>query len=161
MVEGVEVLHDVQVHNVKRFWVLNPTSMAYSFAWEAVDAATPGSPASPFHCSTMTGVLAAGKRYEMVFQYTPSEDKLQVVPAALLTAVTYGHSHLDMSSLNACPDCQLLSVLCGRIVTTPIQGPSHPQLNFLCVLHDMPCSSPPRACAQSLPMGPAGVILEV
>ena len=67
----------VQVHNVKRFWVLNPTSMAYSFAWEALDLNTPGS-ASPFQCSTMTGVLAPGKRYEMVFQYTPSEDKLQV-----------------------------------------------------------------------------------
>ena len=52
--------------------------MAYSFAWEALDVTSPGTPASPFHCSTMTGVLAPGKRYEMVFQYTPNEDKLQV-----------------------------------------------------------------------------------
>lgn len=62
--------------------------MAYSFAWEAVDTATPGIPASPFHCSTMTGVLAPGKRYEMVFQYTPTEDKLQVLPAAYMSALT-------------------------------------------------------------------------
>lgn len=68
----------LQVHNVKRFWVLNPTSMAYSFAWEGLDAGSPGAAASPFQCSTMTGVLAPGKRYEMVFQYTPNEDKLQV-----------------------------------------------------------------------------------
>lgn len=68
----------IQVHNVKRFWVLNPTSMAYSFAWEALEMASPSSPPSPFQCSTMTGVLAPGKRYEMVFQYTPNEDKLQV-----------------------------------------------------------------------------------
>ncbi|KAL0040642.1 hypothetical protein WJX79_000331 [Trebouxia sp. C0005] len=67
----------VKVHNVKRFWVLNPTSMAYTFAWEGLDAGNPGAAASPFHCSTMTGVLAPGKRYEMVFQYTPNEDKLQ------------------------------------------------------------------------------------
>lgn len=53
--------------------------MAYSFAWEALDTALPGSGPSPFHCSTMTGVLAPGKRYEMVFQYTPNEDKLQVM----------------------------------------------------------------------------------
>jgi hydrocephalus-inducing protein len=68
----------LQVHNVKRFWVLNLTSMAYSFAWEALDAGSSGAAASPFQCSTMTGVLAPGKRYEMVFQYTPNEDKLQV-----------------------------------------------------------------------------------
>ena len=98
---SLKVFHDVQVHNVKRFWVLNPTSMAYSFAWEAVDTANPGSPASPFHCSTMTGVLAPGKRYEMVFQYTPSEDKLQVLPAALLCAVTCSQSRLYMTSLAA------------------------------------------------------------
>lgn len=66
---------------MKRFWVLNPTSMAYSFAWQAVDTAAPASAPSPFQCSTMTGVLAPGKRYEMVFQYTPNEDKLQVLPA--------------------------------------------------------------------------------
>ena len=29
----------------------------------------------------MTGVLAPGKRYEMVFQYTPNQDKLQVLLA--------------------------------------------------------------------------------
>ncbi len=52
--------------------------MAYSFAWEALDAGSSGAAASPFQCSTMTGVLAPGKRYEMVFQYTPNEDKLQV-----------------------------------------------------------------------------------
>jgi hypothetical protein len=73
----------LQVHNVKRFWVLNPTSMAYSFAWEGLDAGSPGAAASPFQCSTMTGVLAPGKRYEMVFQYTPNEDKLQVCKSPL------------------------------------------------------------------------------
>ena len=80
----------IQVHNVKRFWVLNPTSMAYSFAWEALDLQNPGS-ASPFQCSSMTGVLAPGKRYEMVFQYTPSEDKLQachVVCHVVVTGIT-------------------------------------------------------------------------
>lgn len=94
---------------MKRFWVLNPTSMAYSFAWEAVDTAIPGSPASPFHCSTMTGVLAPGKRYEMVFQYTPNEDKLQVllagrdlVPGSVMTHSAHVSLYCLLWSSAAC-----------------------------------------------------------
>lgn len=34
----------------------------------------------------MTGTVAAGKRYEMVFEYTPFEDKLQVSPPKTLVA---------------------------------------------------------------------------
>ena len=73
----------------------------------------------------MTGVLAPGKRYEMVFQYTPSEDKLQVLPAALLCIVICNHSHLYMTSLAACQDCQLLPVLCTSIVLPRTQGQCH------------------------------------
>lgn len=73
----------------------------------------------------MTGVLAPGKRYEMVFQYTPSEDKLQVLPAALLCAVPCSHLHLYMTSFTACQDCQLLPLLCTSTVRIPTQGQSH------------------------------------
>lgn len=71
----------MQVHNVKRFWVVNPTSLSYSFAWERVQSAHSAQLPSSFACSTMTGVVAAGKRYEMVFEYTPADDKLQVSSA--------------------------------------------------------------------------------
>jgi len=70
-----------KVRNTKRFMVLNPTSVAYEFAWEPVSGVPPGeefssaAAASAFRCITQRGVIAAGKKYEMVFEYTPdSED---------------------------------------------------------------------------------------
>lgn len=76
----------VKVHNVKRFWVVNPTSISWSFAWERVQSRSSAPIPSVFSCSTMTGTVAAGKRYEMVFEYTPFEDKLQVSPPKTLVA---------------------------------------------------------------------------
>ena len=70
--------HVLQVRNVQRFWVLNPTSLPYEFQWEQVVA--PGglrAADSAFKCNTRSGVVAGGLRYEMAFEYTPAEDQLQ------------------------------------------------------------------------------------
>ena len=70
--------HTLQVRNVQRFWVLNPTSLPYEFQWEQVLA--PGAlraADSAFKCNTRSGVVAGGLRYEMAFEYTPAEDQLQ------------------------------------------------------------------------------------
>jgi len=70
-----------KVRNTKRFMVLNPTSVAYEFVWEpvssvsAAEESTSSAPPSAFRCLNHRGVIAAGKKYEMVFEYTPdSED---------------------------------------------------------------------------------------
>ena len=68
----------MQVHNVKRFWVVNPTSVSWSFVWDRVQSRSSIPLPSVFSCNTTTGTVAAGKRYEMIFEYTPFEDKLQV-----------------------------------------------------------------------------------
>lgn len=60
-----------RVRNTRRFFVVNPTNVAYSFAWEVVGGAS--SPA--FRCASPRGMVLAGKRFEMVFEYTPSEVK--------------------------------------------------------------------------------------
>lgn len=65
----------LKVRNTKRFYVLNPTSVTYEFVWEpvGVSAASDG----PFVCQTRRGVVAGGRRYEMVFSYVPEVNQLQ------------------------------------------------------------------------------------
>jgi hydrocephalus-inducing protein len=67
-----------KVRNVKRFFVLNPTSMNYEFFWEpqALESGAQAPP-GPFRCLTRRGVCQSGKRYEMSFEFTPENDELQ------------------------------------------------------------------------------------
>ena len=58
----------VQTRNVKRFLVMNPTSVSYEFVWEAQ-----GVPSPAWRCLTPKGTILAGKRGEMIFEYTPNE----------------------------------------------------------------------------------------
>lgn len=65
-----------KVRNVKRFYVLNPTSDSYEFNWmpEEVDkdvAPQPG--AMPFRCLTKRGTILPGKKFEMLFEYMPTD----------------------------------------------------------------------------------------
>ena len=62
------------VRNTRRFMVLNPTNVAYEFEWRATPVdGTP--PEAAFTCATPRGVVAPGKRYEMVFEYVPTSDQ--------------------------------------------------------------------------------------
>ncbi|KAJ9512718.1 hypothetical protein QJQ45_019009 [Haematococcus lacustris] len=65
----------VRVRNTKRFMVLNPTAVGYNFAWEPHGEASSSS-ASPFRCVTTKGVIGPGRRFEMVFEFTPQADQL-------------------------------------------------------------------------------------
>lgn len=64
-----------RIRNTKRFFVLNPTSIAYEFVWER--AVLPDERPSPFRCQVVRGTIGGGKRFEMVFDYTPEEDELR------------------------------------------------------------------------------------
>ena len=61
----------VRVRNTKRFFVLNPTGISYEFFWTPVNKAQE---AGPFTCTTLRGVIGGGRRFEMVFEYTPATD---------------------------------------------------------------------------------------
>lgn len=62
----------VRVRNTRRFYVVNPTNVSYEFSW------TPESEVSPcFRCATPKGLMLAGKRCEMIFEFTPQQLELQ------------------------------------------------------------------------------------
>ncbi len=58
----------VKVKSTKKFYVLNPTNLSYEFSWECEESSKLG-----FHCINKKGLIAAGKKFEMVFECTPME----------------------------------------------------------------------------------------
>eukprot|EP00698_Gefionella_okellyi_P022526 TRINITY_DN7486_c0_g1_i1.p1 TRINITY_DN7486_c0_g1~~TRINITY_DN7486_c0_g1_i1.p1 ORF type:complete len:4186 (-),score=1237.39 TRINITY_DN7486_c0_g1_i1:99-12656(-) len=64
----------VRIKNTMRFFVVNPTSIQYEYNWECED--DPGS-LQPFRCVNRKGIVSAGKKAEMVFEYTPEKTTLQ------------------------------------------------------------------------------------
>jgi hydrocephalus-inducing protein len=61
-----------RVRNTNRFMVLNPTNFSYEFHWECADAQTVG---SPFRCVNTSGLVLSGKKFEMVFEFTPENQE--------------------------------------------------------------------------------------
>lgn len=62
----------VRVRNTKRFYVVNPTNVSYEFTW------SPEAEINPcFRCATPKGLMLAGKRCEMIFEFTPQQLELQ------------------------------------------------------------------------------------
>lgn len=58
------------IKNTKRFMAVNPTNQGYEFEWEEV--ADDSKKLKPlFKCLTPKGVILSGKKFEMVFEYTP------------------------------------------------------------------------------------------
>uniref|UniRef100_A0A7S2QVW6 MSP domain-containing protein n=2 Tax=Triparma pacifica TaxID=91992 RepID=A0A7S2QVW6_9STRA len=62
------VSRGTRVRNTKRFHVINPTSNNYNFSW-----VPQGNPSPAWRCVTSKGMILAGKRGEMVFEYTPDD----------------------------------------------------------------------------------------
>eukprot|EP00928_Gymnodinium_smaydae_P044401 TRINITY_DN29620_c0_g4_i1.p1 TRINITY_DN29620_c0_g4~~TRINITY_DN29620_c0_g4_i1.p1 ORF type:complete len:3072 (+),score=826.41 TRINITY_DN29620_c0_g4_i1:896-10111(+) len=65
-----------RVKNTKRFYVLNPTSQSYDFSWtrEKPELQTQGGASEDvFRCMTKRGTIQSGKKYEMVFEYLPTQ----------------------------------------------------------------------------------------
>ncbi|RLN87341.1 hypothetical protein BBJ28_00008070 [Nothophytophthora sp. Chile5] len=62
----------IRVRNTRRFYVVNPTNVSYEFSW------TPQGEVNPcFRCATPKGLMLAGKRCEMIFEFTPQQLELQ------------------------------------------------------------------------------------
>ncbi|KNC96691.1 uncharacterized protein SPPG_07904 [Spizellomyces punctatus DAOM BR117] len=64
--------YGVKIRNTKRFYLVNPTNISYSFEWvhEAGDERM-------FKCLTPRGLVTANKKYEIVFEFTPESIDLK------------------------------------------------------------------------------------
>ncbi|EGR28756.1 hypothetical protein IMG5_169530, partial [Ichthyophthirius multifiliis] len=65
-----------RVKNTKKFYVVNPTSVGYEFEWKKLEEYKLPAGANTlndtfFRCLTQKGVILSGKKFEMVFEYTP------------------------------------------------------------------------------------------
>ena len=63
-----------RVRNTKRFYVVNPTNKTYDFVWTPASEDVPAADSlgvQPFRCQTRKGVILAGRKFEMVFHFTP------------------------------------------------------------------------------------------
>lgn len=61
----------IKVRNTRRFYVMNPTNISYAFEWRCEDG--PGS--NPFRCNTTKGIVESGRKFEMIFEFTPEQDQ--------------------------------------------------------------------------------------
>jgi len=58
----------VRVRATKRFYLVNPTNMSYEYTW----APNGGDAEGAIRCTTKRGVVLAGKKAEIVFEYVPA-----------------------------------------------------------------------------------------
>ena len=63
----------LNVRQIKRFEVLNPTNQAYEFFWEKNFSTSDSFTSTPFKCVTQKGTVAPGKRYEMCFEFSSTD----------------------------------------------------------------------------------------
>lgn len=63
----------IRIKNVKRFYIVNPTNFGYEFEWSANSLNE-----KSFQCITPKGLVAAGKKFEILFEYFPETSELKV-----------------------------------------------------------------------------------
>ena len=62
----------LMIRNTLRFFALNPTNQGYEFEWEQQDEELIPSIHKVFKCLTPKGIIYSGKKFEMIFEYTPN-----------------------------------------------------------------------------------------
>lgn len=65
----------VSSKTTKRFYIINPTDFNYDFEWKCVDG--PQS-TDVFRCTTEKGLVQSGKKFEIVFEFTPEAIETKV-----------------------------------------------------------------------------------
>jgi P pilus assembly chaperone PapD len=100
-----------KVRKSERFFVVNPTNVPYEFLWESEQELRGGADVlghKLFQCSTRKGMVLPGRKFEMVFDFTPQTTQLyesfwrfripslQIdVPFLLVGAITEPNIKLD------------------------------------------------------------------
>jgi hydrocephalus-inducing protein len=64
----------IKVRNVRKFYIVNPTSIAWEFMWACVS----GNDQMMFRCLTTRGVVQPGKKFEIAFEFMPDSVDLRV-----------------------------------------------------------------------------------
>eukprot|EP01105_Mastigella_eilhardi_P014617 TRINITY_DN3328_c0_g1_i10.p1 TRINITY_DN3328_c0_g1~~TRINITY_DN3328_c0_g1_i10.p1 ORF type:complete len:4822 (+),score=1153.45 TRINITY_DN3328_c0_g1_i10:606-14468(+) len=69
----------IKVKNVKRFYVVNPTTVDYEFAWTSLVPAQTNVSTQPdlFRCLTRRGLVKSGKKFQVAFEFTPQDLELR------------------------------------------------------------------------------------
>lgn len=67
---------------------MNPTNVGYDFSWESQGNLHPA-----WRCVTQRGMILAGKRGEMVFEYTP--DDMEVAEVRILSCTFPSPERVD------------------------------------------------------------------
>ena len=62
----------MMIKNTVRFFALNPTNQGYEFEWEQPDEDLIPNINKVFKCLTPKGIIYSGKKFEMIFEYTPN-----------------------------------------------------------------------------------------
>jgi hydrocephalus-inducing protein len=61
-----------KIKNTKRFYIMNPTNQSYNFQWRIEEEKSDSnSGAGFFKCITQRGTILSGKKFEIIFEYTP------------------------------------------------------------------------------------------
>ena len=60
-----------KVRNVRKFMVINPTNQGYEFEWIEEEEKSKPNERAMFRCLTKKGTILGGKKFEMMFEYTP------------------------------------------------------------------------------------------
>lgn len=103
----------LKVRNTRRFYVVNPTNQNYTFNWEMESEGNLAGSKNPFRCLTRHGQVQSGRKFEIVFDYTPEVDQLVEtfwrftipdhnisIPILLVGSVSEPDIKLDTSHIN-------------------------------------------------------------
>ncbi|KAI9141433.1 hypothetical protein BKA69DRAFT_1166800 [Paraphysoderma sedebokerense] len=63
----------INIQNVKRFYIMNPTDTSYEFEWTRIDM---GDTSKMFKCLTPKGIVVGGKKFELAFEYFPTATEI-------------------------------------------------------------------------------------
>lgn len=61
-----------KIKNTKRFYIVNATASSYEFEWRQQESNKETS-CNYFKCATMKGTVLSGKKYEVIFEYSPEQ----------------------------------------------------------------------------------------
>ncbi|KAI9002678.1 hypothetical protein BC832DRAFT_104056 [Gaertneriomyces semiglobifer] len=128
----------VRIKNTKRFYLVNPTTLDYAFEWAYESGDT-----RLFKCLNPKGLVAAGKKFELIFDYTPESMDLKEslwrftipahkisIPFLLVGRATEPNVFMDRPSVN------FKSVLIGRQVKEIVRLQNNEAIPFAFSFND-------------------------
>jgi hydrocephalus-inducing protein len=61
-----------KIKNTKRFYIVNPTASSYEFEWRKLEEeVNKNNHSNYFKCITPKGSILSGKKFEVIFEYSP------------------------------------------------------------------------------------------